>query len=449
VTIGALAVAVAFVGLGLRYAMPREAPRDGNDMVLALAAGAAIAAVLLLVIAPLGPLPPALLRAGYLALVAAGAVACARRFGLLRGAAGEAVAAVRDSSWAERAAGLLIVGALILFAWKTAVVPLWSWDHLAMWGVKARKLAAGGLDLGFLADGRGHPARPDHPLGLPALWTLFAFVRVPDATLFKLTHVLFGAALALCFHGAARGLGASRLAANILTAFLCLSPLYADSEGLGLAEMPLALWSCAAIAGTVRGDSFRKDGPAVGIVLGFLPWLKQEGWPLALVLLAAVALWAARRGDLGAGPRPFAWVAVPALGMSAAALAYQRFVLPEDPGFIAGGGRERAVQRLGELPEFLRLAAGELSVADWLGFWFLLPVLTGAAIALRRRAAATLAAVVWIQTFLYLAICYISRSPAGDQLRAAFFRTCSVLVPLGLLAVAALSRDEPSGARRA
>lgn len=435
----AIAAVAAIVGVGLHLSVARHRRWAGEDLAPCFAVGGAVGALVVLTAALGAPWSRTLLWFGWLAFCVCGLAGLAvRRRGWFRRPLLEVL---RDSSASERAGALFVLSGLGLLAWKTALVPLWSWDHFAMWGAKARLLAARRLDLAFLGDALGHPGRPDHPLGLPAVWLVLSGLRVPEATLFKVSHVAFGVFLALCFRAAARRLGASSALANLLTAFLCVSPLYADSEVLGLAEMPFALWACAAVAWWVRGEAGRRSALAAGMTIGFLPWLKQEGWPLALLLLAAAACGLGSQ-SVAERRRLLRWCAAPAVLLSVAAWAYQHFVLPADPGFVGDDAMSRAVERAAELPSFLRLAGTELAATDWLGFWLLLPVVTAFAVVRRCRPALVLAGVVWLQAALYLLICFLSRSPPGDQLRAAFFRTSAVLVPLGLLAIAALSRRE-------
>jgi hypothetical protein len=436
----AIAAIVAVAGAGLHLSVPAHRPWTGEDLAPSCAVGGAVGALVILTAALGAPWSRTLLWFGWLAFCVSGLAGfAARRDGFRR----PLPEVLRDSSASERAAAVLVVGGLGLLAWKSAVVPLWSWDHFAMWGAKARLLAARRLDLAFLGDPLAHPGRPDHPLGLPALWLALSGLRVPEAPLFKLSHVAFGVGLALCFRAAARRLGASSGLANLLTAFLCVSPLYADTEVMGLAEMPFALWACAAVAWWVRGEAGRRTAFAAGVSIGFLPWLKQEGWPLAFLLLAAAAYGLGRQSG-AERRRLLGWCATPALLLSVAAWAYQHFVLPADAGFVGDDGMALAVERAAQMPSFLRLAGSELLAADWLGFWLFLPVVTAFAVIRRCRPALVLAGLVWLQAALYLLICFLSRSPPGDQLRAAFFRTSAVLVPLGLLASAALSRVKPA-----
>lgn len=432
-----LASTLAFVGVGWTIGCPEEtAPLEPGS---AFALGGAVASLALLFLAIVWPISAPAFGLMAWTLVLFGFAMLGRRIDRLRGGDTTRPAAWRRASWIDRLAGAAAVVAFGLFVWKIAAVQIWSWDHFAIWGVKARQLAAHGLALDFLAGPQIHPLRTDHPLGLPLLWALLSAGQVPQPLSFKIAHLMMGGLLAICFRDLARRFGAATWAANLLTATLCLSPLYYDSEFLGLAEMPLALWSCAAVSWAVRSRSV-PQALACGLTLGFLPWLKQEGLPLALLLLCVIGAWL-RRASPAHDRRTFIRIAAPALALCVAAVVYQRWVLPPEDGFLAGNLRERLIQRSGEVPELLQLALYELLAWDWLGFWVVFAIGSGCAIKLRSPNARALAAIVWIQSALYLAVCYGSPAPAAEQLRAAFYRTCAALVPLGLLALAALAGD--------
>jgi hypothetical protein len=393
--VSVFASTLALVGLGWSI----ERPHDTTSLEpgSAFALGGAAATLPLLALAAVWPISSETLGlvAGAITLVCVAGLAV--RIDRLHVEVTPAVEAWRRSSWIDRTAGAVAVVAFGLFVWRIASVPVWSSDHFAIWGVKARHLAAQGLALDFLADSQNHPGRVDHPLGLPLLWTLLSAGRVPQAPFFKLTHALMGGLLAVCFHALARRLGAAAWAASLLTAVLCLSPLYYDTESLGLAEMPLALWSCAALAWVVRSRP-GSGALACGLTLGFLPWLKQEGIPLALLLLCLIARF--RRPARPEHRQDFICITAWTLVMCTAAVAYQYWVLPPEDGFLTGNLGERLTQRVGDVPELLRLALDELLAWDWLGFWVAFAVGTGCAFYWRSRTARALAAVVWIQSAL-------------------------------------------------
>ena len=423
-------------------------------------------------------------------------------------------------SWVVRPAAAAVwlpaAAALAAFIWKLTRVPLWSWDHYAIWGLKARRLFPGGaLDVGWLVP--GEHARPDYPLGLPLAWRALALGAEPGPAAFETAHALMAIALVVLVAQAARrlaggGLGGGRLAGGAAAALAAASPLLWDTESLGLADLPLALFAVAAVAavaprlaapaaaGTLRGGGARgaavdpatagsgaaarsatADGRAAGArggcagpplwiagaCLGFLPWLKSEGSPLALLLLAtlAVSLSAAAAEAIGApGARATATargsvrrlrrrrallaLAAPAVVLGAAGLAATPALGAREVGFFRGDWAGRGLARLGDAPRLLEALAADLLEAGWLGIW---PLWAVSAVALavllvRRRAGRSggaaaaaglaLSAAVALQLGLYAATYLVSYLPPDQHAKTSFFRVAAALAPLALLAAA-------------
>ena len=120
--------------------------------------------------------------------------------------------------------------------------------------MKARHLAEGDfLSLGFLRVDPFRSSNPEYPIGLPVLWRTLTLGRAPASLDFKLCHLLFGVALAGLCRLALKARGVSASVANAVAAFVAVSPLYWDTESLGLAEMPLAAAMLAAVVLLLRG----------------------------------------------------------------------------------------------------------------------------------------------------------------------------------------------------
>lgn len=397
-------------------------------------------------------------------------------------------------------AWLPAAAAVAALLWKLASVPLWSWDHYAIWGVKARRL---------FPEGRFDPAwampdqvsRPDYPLGLPLLWRTLSLGAEPGPAAFAAVHALMAVALVALVGWVALRLSGSRMAGGAAAALTAASPLLWDTESLGLADLPLALWAVAAVAvvtahaaagelgATARAGTLRRPAPpplwVAGLCLGFLPWLKTEGLPLALGLLAAsaVALHLVRPASGGRGAcshdpeagevasppaapglltgfergfrarsellRLAAALVLPAVVLGAAGLAATPAAGDRELGFFRGDWAARGLDRLAEAPSLAWTLAGDLGGGDWLGTWWLFGVATlGAAVPLLRRrlepparaAAATalaLAAAVALQLALYLVTYLVSYIPAAQHAATSFHRVSAALAPLALLASAA------------
>ncbi len=335
-----------------------------------------------------------------------------------------------------------LAAAVALFLAKIALAPVWSWDHFAIWGLKSRHMVSQGrLGLGFLAAPGFENSVPDYPVGLPMLWRLLALGGVPGSVVFKTAHALFGLALLAVTRRGVLRLGRSPAAADALAALLAASPLLWDTVALGLADLPLALW---ATAGLVLALEKPENPWPAGVCLGFLPWIKQEGLSLAiLALLAGVAIVSSRRQRLT--------LLFPAVLLIAGAVAIGR-MLPPGPTFFLGDWRGRALARLARPGEILTALGADLAAPDWLGFWFLFAAALGLAVWRRHRTSLLLGGVVVVQLGLYAAVYFFTYLNPADHVRSSFTRIAAALVPLGILAVAALfypveSRDA-AGSRR-
>ena len=341
--------------------------------------------------------------------------------------------------WAARA---VLAAAILLALLRVAVMPLWSWDHHAIWGVKARRLAAeGGVSLTFLNTPEFKDARPDYPLGFPTAALVHAWGRPPSPLAFKAFHLLASLALLALLAAALRVSGAGRAAALVLTAWVAAMPLFWDTEAVGQAEMPLALVSVAALTLLLLTRTQPALAPLAGLALGFLPWIKHEGWPLA-VALGAWGLWSAAGGarrtllqHLAAGALPL--------------VALERLVaflfLPPGVGFFSGDPLARLGERLPQAGSILAAMLRHLAAPEALGLWLLLPFVL-VALALRRdHLALGLALVVGFQLALYMVISFGVYLPPLDHIRASFPRITAALAPLAVVLVGRASpgRMEP------
>ncbi|HXO40472.1 MAG TPA: hypothetical protein VN999_03420, partial [Thermoanaerobaculia bacterium] len=325
---------------------------------------------------------------------------------------------------------------------KITRVPLWSWDHFAIWGVKARSMLAGGhLRLDFLRS--LYQTRTDHPLGVPMTWLVLTLGEAPSPAVFKALHALFALALVAALRAAVRRATSSPALANAAAAFLAVSPLLWDSEAMGLAEVPLALWATVSLLLAADPAAPRSRPWVPGLALGFLPWIKQEGLVLGLLLLAAALLpllptlqiARARRGGAAA-----AQLCGPALALMAGALAIQKRVLPPGVSFFLGDWWRRGLDRLPLAVDIQRRCLSLLLQPDWLGFWIVLAALTAVAVAKRQGMALAVIAIVWIQVLVYDLTAVFTYLPPLAHLDASFFRISAALVPIGLLGMAMLSR---------
>jgi hypothetical protein len=450
----ALVSAVAILA-GLPLVAPRRRPAAG-DLAAAWTLALGNAAILALAAGLLGlTLSPAAL---LLLLIAPGAAAAVlgraprrepengdpgggRGEGRMSGPAGRALVVASRIALGCALAALMV---------KMTRAPLWSWDHYAIWGVKARSMLTDGhLRLDFLRS--LYQTRTDHPLGVPMTWLVLTLGEAPSPAVFKVLHAVFALALVLVLRAAVRRATSSPALANAAAAFLAVSPLLWDSEAMGLAEVPLALWAGVSLLLVSPGLAASRSRPWVpGLALGFLPWIKQEGLVLGLLLLLLLTaallpmlqMTRARRG----GAAVAAQLCGPTLALMAGALAIQKRVLPPGASFLLGDWWQRGLDRLPLVMDIQRRCLSLLLQPDWLGFWIVLAALTAVALARRHGMALAVIAIVWIQVFVYELTALFTYLPPLAHLDASFFRICGALVPTGLLGMAMLSRRPAAGA---
>lgn len=435
-----------------------------EDMALAAAVGPALAlpplAAAALAGLPLRGLPTALLLSLLAAALAAAAAAVfvgARRRGRPAAAAPlpAAAPAPRGLLWAGR---LTLAAALGLALVKVFSVRLWSWDHFAIWGYKARLFAAEGvLDAGLLAGLDPTRTMTDYPLGVPLAWVAATLGALPGPTVVAAVHAAWLISLVALVHAAARRLAGSAPVALAAAAFVAVSPLAWDSTHLGLADLPLALFAVAAVAAVAGSPEAASAVPATsepatsapgawalaGLCVGFLPWTKTEGAPLAVLLVAALAAWRWRAGGPGRR-RDLAALALPAAVVAGAALAIQRLLLPPAKSFFDGALLSRLAARLGEPGPVLAAIGADLAAAEWLGAWLALLVVLFAA-ARRSTPALLLGLVVALQLAFYVAVFFATFIDVADHVETALHRIAAALLPLVALAAAALAA--PTDAR--
>lgn len=200
---------------------------------------------------------------------------------------------------------------------NNASAPDGAGDGLAIWNLLARlqfRAPSDYLDQLSLLVTHHHPDYPQHlPAALAAQWHL-AGGETPLVN--QLTHMSLYLGLVLATHRGLVALGARELApyGAAVVATTSTVVVFAQQQ---YSDVCLAyLFVIAGISLATRfGDSNRSDTPPVlaGFVLGLLPWTKNEGAPLALLLLGLWGLHALREPGRGSLRRDL----VPILGGAA------------------------------------------------------------------------------------------------------------------------------------
>lgn len=262
-------------------------------------------------------------------------------------------------NWLAAGSGILLA---LVSAWKVLVSEVWSWDHLAVWGFRARKIAHGSLE--FLQRPGFDGSNPDYPLGLAFTWLVGTAGRAPTGGDVRLATLIMMVALGALLWTILHPLRTpDRI---LLIGAMASGPLFWDTEGLGLAELPLVVWVTAAVAIWSRPSARTPSGGWCSLLfLIMVAWTKQEGFVIAIALGVAGSLWMGRHF----GARVAAmWSSA----LVALLLAVRFGTARQTAGgtsFLEGGGWERAMTRLGDPLDILSLLPRTFEHPQWIGWW--------------------------------------------------------------------------------
>jgi hypothetical protein len=414
----ASSAALTLLGAGL-LPCPAGSRYSAGWRAYQLAAGAAVAAPLFLLLGAAGmPITETTVLLGILAL--AGALWFFRRG---RRVLENPISRKEISPWHG-----LLLAAVLVFSWKVLVVPLWSWDHHVIWGMKSRRMVqAGKLELGLLKE-PGFSAQPEYPLGLPMLWRLFTFGEIPDAASVKLAHLLLGFGVAAALNRLLVQRGLSPLQAAAWTSLAAISPLFWDTESVGGADLALSFFAISGVA--LLLEPLTREGRfAAGLVVGALPWIKTEGAVLALWILLGDAI---LRRDKRASSAVLAGSALAV----AVLLGFHAIYLPTTPTFVEGDWWGRLTARIVYSGFLLRDLAKTLVHEDWIGAWILFGVGWLNAFFRKVKAAIVLGGIVIGQSLFYAATYLATYLDPIDHVRSSFHRIMAALLPIAVAATA-------------
>lgn len=176
---------------------------------------------------------------------------------------------------------------LLGYALFATAAPLWEFDFLVDWGLKARAFFhAGGIDWRFLEAAWYRGTHPDYPPLLPLIFDVISVLRGSWTDRYLgLTHVAFAGAMLLIVYR----LAVEELRSDLPAAFIALAMLpLAASPWIGIAEAPFAAYATASLL------LIRKGSIAPGaVMLGLAALTKNEG--AALIVAVALALLMTRR----------------------------------------------------------------------------------------------------------------------------------------------------------
>ncbi len=190
----------------------------------------------------------------------------------------------------EQVGLLLLIGVLAFGFLRATLYPLWEWDALSTWGLKAKAFY-----LGQKIELTRFEAHNYYPNLVPLLiaYLYYWFGGVSDYMV-RAVFPCWGSAIFLLFYSLLRRLEVRRSMALGATAFLALNGATLVTH-LFLAYADLALtYYHLAVAGLLYlwlQDQLPAGGLGLIICMsGGLSWCKYEGWPLMLIILLAAGL---------------------------------------------------------------------------------------------------------------------------------------------------------------
>lgn len=212
----------------------------------------------------------------------------------------------RERLWRWQTLFLLIIGGQAIQVTAAAlIVPMLTWDARVNWLSKALVLLTDQkLATAVYSDASRLATNLNYPLMLPLLETwFFTWLHQPSDLAVGLISSLFFLSLLLIFYDSAQ-LFLPTSAALGFTALLATTPWLEWLAYNGLADMPMAALVVAATMALyrwqlqvdLRGETAVLPVMPTALLLGALPWLKQEGWLwwaglVLMFLLTQFAAW--------------------------------------------------------------------------------------------------------------------------------------------------------------
>lgn len=190
----------------------------------------------------------------------------------------------------ERMFLLLLLAAFGFGLLRAALYPVWAWDAVATWGLKAKAFYLGrGLDFSRFE------AHNYYPNLIPLLMSyLYFWLGGVQDSLVKAIFPLWGGAVAVLFYSLLRRLQVGRTEALGATTYLVLNGVtFLVHLFIAYADLALTFYQLAA-AGLIylwlRDEAPAGSGPLLVCCCGGLAWSKYEGWPLVLITFLAAGL---------------------------------------------------------------------------------------------------------------------------------------------------------------
>lgn len=341
---------------------------------------------------------------------------------------------------------LLLAIGLLLTIGITAIIamsyPIFDWDALMIWGLKAKVLYGSALTPrpAYFTDLRYNFSHLDYPLLLPMLLAgAYGAVNSVQEQLARSVLPLLFFGQILTFYSGARLL-VSRPAALLLTLLTICTPFAIHLSTLGSADMPLTTFRTAAAVSMLQWCIQRRRSDAIFCALFtlFAGLTKAEGLPLAVFsagVMLAVSANAIRRRSVAIDLAWFFAILIAGMGIW---LAWRAGLPHTDENYLSRLGPSIIMENLHRLKDILGTFAAQCAGIRTFGFvWLLLPVM--AALGYRGfRWAQTwmLWSLLLLQFGLYVVIYIITPWDVNELMGNSINRLITHMAPIAGLIIA-------------
>jgi hypothetical protein len=323
---------------------------------------------------------------------------------------------------------VLTVIPLVALTLAAATIPLKDFDGRAFWLLKAKGIAHDhAIDGPFFHDQLVTDPRNDYPLLMPLnAATVLLLGHTYDDTVVRWLYVI--TFIAFVFFIRAR-LGPWPA---VILAWIPQFTIVIDGGALSAYnDIPLAAFVAAAFFALIDDDSPWR----FGLWLAFCALLKNEGLPLALILLVAGAFVYRRR----------LWPALLPFAIAVAALFAWKQRIPHGTEEDLARLLPTLPHHLGRLPGAMAGVARHLVAPVWGFFWIAVLLALGILVWQRRREAILPATVLGGAFALYIAVYTVTTWVQSDLIDSSADRVLMHLVGPGLFLLARVGRTDPRG----
>lgn len=271
---------------------------------------------------------------------------------------------MRGLDWFSVPALLSLLVALTATTIIAVGFPIFEWDSVVIWGMKARVLFESPLTPRpwYFSEVRYNASHLDYPLLMPMMLAgAYGAMRQAYEPAARAVLPMLFAGFILLHYSAVR-FNVSRPKALLLTIMVLCAPYLLSQATLGTADVPLATFHAGALIYMSRWIAERQRSDMIfAAVFTLLAGLtKAEGLPLALlsaILLTAFAAHGIRRRTIALDLLIFVGVISVGLGLW---IAWRAFIPHTDEDYVGRARWSILIENISRLPTILRAFAHHL-----------------------------------------------------------------------------------------